>query len=324
MQRTIKWGIIGLGKIAQKFAEDLALTPNATLYAVASRFEEKAISFGSRFGVSRCYADYESLAKDETVDAVYIATPHVLHHENTLLCLQHKKAVLCEKPFAMNAEQANEMLVTAQANEVFLMEALWTQFVPSFQKLQQLIRSDAIGRIRSIRADFGFKAPFDAQSRLFDKQLGGGALLDVGIYPVFLAHSLLGFPDKIEASAQIGETGVDEHEIITFHYPGGVYASLEASLTVNTPVEAHIIGETGWLTLHSRWHEPTSLTLYTDRHTSQTFTFPKKGNGYYYEIEEVCNALQSGATESTIRPHEATLSLMQLLDAIRKQLNLVY
>lgn len=209
MSKTIHWGIIGLGKIARKFAEDLKLVPNCKLVAVASRDLTKAQSFAQDFGATYAYGDYEEITRNPIIDVIYIATPHHLHYENTVCCLENKKAVLCEKPFAMNLRQVQEMVALARKEEVFLMEALWTKFLPSFQKVNEIIKNGHIGEINMVQADFSFKANYNPESRLFDKALGGGSLLDIGIYPLFLATTLLGKPENIKAMATFDKTGAD-------------------------------------------------------------------------------------------------------------------
>jgi len=199
MSRKIKWGIIGLGKIARKFADDLQLVANNELVAVASRSVERSQSFADHYQVKNYYGSYDEILQDDEVEVIYIATPHTGHYENTLKCLEYGKAVLCEKAFAMNLAQVEEMVAKAKEKQLFLMEALWTRFSPSMLKTIELVESGAIGNIRSIQADFGFNTPFNPDSRLFNKQLGGGSLLDVGIYPVFLASTLLGVPTSIVA-----------------------------------------------------------------------------------------------------------------------------
>ncbi len=321
--KIIKWGILGCGKIAHKFAEDLTTITNAKLHAVGSRDIQKAKNFASKYDADFYYGSYEQLSNDEEIDVVYIATPHVFHYENTLMCLTHKKAVLCEKPLAMNSFQVKEMIKTAKKNEVFLMEALWTYFLPHYEYVLDLIESKELGVIRSLKADFGFRTTFDATSRIFNKQLGGGSLLDVGIYPLFAALSILGYPDKVEAKATIGKTGVDETCSIGLHYNNGITASLFSAITKKTSTEATIELENGIININSRFHEPTSITIYQDG-KSKVYEFPVDTNGYNYEATHVNQMLLQNRTESTIMTFDKSLELINLLDTVREKIGLYY
>jgi predicted dehydrogenase len=321
--KTYKWGILGPGKIARKFAKGLSEVPGAELYAVASRSEAKAEEFAKEFNAPKFYGSYEDLVNDEEVDIIYIATPHVFHYEQTLLCLKHKKAVLCEKPFAMNKEQVNEMILTAKKENIFLMEALWTYFLPHYQYVLELVKSEKFGKITGLEADFGFEAPFLPEKRLFNKDLGGGSLLDIGIYPVFAALSLLGKPDTISAQAEFSETGVDESCSIVFNYQNGVRANLLSTIKKTTPTTATITFDKAKLTINRRFHEPTSITI---RHNDQEeiISFDVKTNGYNFEAEHVQQMLSQGRTESTVMSFEKSLELIGLLDEIREEIGLVY
>ncbi len=352
---VIRWGILSTGKIARAFAEGLRALPDARLVAVASRQQETAERFGREFNVPRCYGSYEALAQDPEVDVVYIGTPHTFHKENTLLCLEAGKAVLCEKPFAINVREAEEMIRVARARGLFLMEAMWTRFLPAFAKLRALLDAGAIGEVRMLTADFGFRAPFDPQSRLFNPTLGGGALLDIGIYPVALAAAIFGPPEQIVSQAYLGETGVDEQNAIVLSYAGGRQALLASSFRVTLPTEAQVIGTRGRIHIHSPMFRPEQLTLYPEgpwppplsrlparlkrlgrtlrldrwwarlrKGPSRTWYLPLEGNGYNYEAAEVMRCLRAGALESPIMPLDETLQIMRTLDAIRAQWGLVY
>lgn len=321
--KTIKWGIVGLGKIANKFAEGLKSVETADLYAVASRDLEKAREFSTNYKAEAAYGSYEELMKDETVDVIYIATPHVFHHELSIQCLHHGKAVLCEKPFAMNIEEAEEMISLAREKKVFLMEALWTRFLPHFQFVSEKIASEEFGAIQSLKADFGFSAEFDPKKRLFNKSLGGGSLLDIGIYPIFMAYSILGKPESIEASAEFTETGVDASCRMKFNYANGVQADLFSTLTEKTPTTAEIILEKGSIILQSRFHEPTAVSIISEG-TKELKDFGVKENGYNFEAAHVSKMLQEGKTESDIWSLDHTRELMFLLDSVRNQIGLRY
>lgn len=324
MRSIINWGIIGPGKIASKFASDLNLVNGTRLYAVASRDVNRAKKFASDYNASKAYGSYEELVNDPEVDVVYIASPHVFHYEQTLMCFNYGKHVLCEKPMGMNAQQVLELAHVAKEKNLFLMEALWTQFLPSFKKIKEIVTSGVIGDIKYIQADFGFKAAYDINARTFSKQLGGGSLLDIGIYPVFFALEFAGKPEEILASAIIGQTGVDESCSMVFSYPGkGVLANLSSSFLVDTPTEAMVCGTKGYVKLNTRWHTPTSLTLMVNN-TEELIKFDQSVYGYKYEIEEVVGCLSRGECESEVFPLAKSILLHQTIDVIRERVGLIY
>ncbi|WP_378174605.1 Gfo/Idh/MocA family protein [Aquimarina sp. SS2-1] len=325
MTRTIlyNWGIIGCGKIAHKFAEDITVIPNARLSAVASRDLEKAKKFAHIYNAHSYYGSYQELAEDPQIDIVYIATPHVFHYENTIMCLRLKKAVLCEKPFAMNKNQVQKMIKVAKDNSIFLMEALWTYFLPHYQFVLKMIQTNELGDVKKMKADFGFASTYDPENRVFNKRLGGGSLLDVGIYPLFTTLTLLGYPNKIEANANFNENGIDENCTMLLTYKNNIQASLYSSITKKTDTEAFIELEKGTITIHSRFHEPSSVSIRKDG-VSELYEFPVMTNGYSFEAIHVQEMLALGNTESTIMTFDKSLKLIQLLDTIRDKINLQY
>ncbi|HVW97155.1 MAG TPA: Gfo/Idh/MocA family oxidoreductase [Mucilaginibacter sp.] len=325
--KTVKWGILGAGRIARKFASDLKLVGDAEPIAVGSRTQQSADAFADEFGIKYRHAGYEELARNPEVDVIYIATPHSFHHEHTILCLQHGKAVLCEKPFAMDARQTTEMISLARQKNVFLMEALWTNFHPHFKKTQQMIADGMLGDIRSVLINFGFKPASPVPARLFDPALGGGTLLDIGIYNVFMATSILGIPESIEASMKPASTGVDEQCAILFKYGNGAMAQLFSSFCTNLATEADIAGTNGRIRLTSRFYEPSATIEYYPGYSDSRQIIPvekEKGFGYQYEARHVNNCLKRGLTESGVRPLSDTLKLMELLDRIRKKAGIRY
>lgn len=317
MAKIYNWGIIGLGKIAHKFAEDLSVINSGRLHAVASRSLEKAVTFGKQYNVKHCYGSYEEIINCPDLDVVYIATPHVLHCENAILCLSNQVPVLCEKPFAMNAVEVRRMIAAAKNNNTFLMEALWTRFLPTIQKTLSIIEKGTIGEVKTLKADFGFNAPVDPESRVFNQHLGGGSLLDVGIYPVFLSLLLLGKPTNIKAIATFGKTNVDENCGAILKYPNNKMALLHSSIVTKTTTEAYIYGTKGTIRINTRWHEPTSLTLMIDGQEPQDIFFDFDSNGYRYEAEEVQKCLRAGKLMSDLMSHHFSLDLIELLDEIR-------
>lgn len=324
---TIKWGILACGRIAKKFASDLKYVNGAELVAVASRDLEKAKAFAAEFPAKYVVGSYEELVELEDVDVIYVASPHSHHYEHTLLCLNHGKAVLCEKAFAINAKQAEEMIVLARSKKVFLMEALWSRFLPHYLKVKTLIEEGKLGQIRGVLANFGFKPADPVPQRLFDPALGGGALLDIGIYPVFLAQSILGVPDEIIAHMNPAPTGVDEQCAIQFKYRDGRSASLFSTLASNLETDADIFGSSGRIRLTSRFYEPSSTIQYYPGHVDSRTLIPverEAGFGYQYEATHVGECLMNELSESPVWTLSNTLELMQTLDRIRVQMGLKY
>ncbi len=327
MQKTIQWGILGCGKIARKFAADLRLVKDARLLAVASRDAANASAFAAEFGARHSYDQYEAMLTHPELDVVYVATPHGLHHEHVMLCLQHNKAVLCEKAFALNSQQAQQMIARAKEKKVFLMEALWSKFTPSYNTLMQQVRAGVLGDIKSVLINFGFIPQPPLADRIFDPALGGGTLLDIGIYNVFYALSVLGKPDHIESSMTPAATGVDEQCAILFRYSNGAYAQLFSSFCTQLPTEAFINGTRGRIKINHRFYTPDArLEFYPGFMDSGVDlpVAPTEGWGYHYEIAHVNDCLRKGLTESTVMSHADTLLLMQTLDAIRMQWNKHY
>ncbi len=314
---------MGPGKIAQKFARDLKEVPNTELYAVASRQHGRAEAFASAYDAAKTFGNYEALADDTDVDAVYIATPHTFHAHHSLMCISRGKAVLCEKPLAMNVTQVNAMIAASKAHRVLIMEAMWTAFLPHFQAAMQKIKEGALGEVIQIEADFGFKSPFNPDSRLFNKQLGGGSLLDIGIYPLFLSLSSLGKPVGVEAHATFFETGADSSCNITLHYDHKRKAHLLSTLLKETPTVAVFKGSKGTLTMHSRFHESSSFSIEVDGKT-EPFTFTNRGQGFVHEIEHFCNLLRTGKTESSVMTFDTSRTLIGMLDDVREKIGLYY
>ncbi len=318
------WGIIGTGNIASQFARGLKFTPDAQLIAVGSRSQESADKFGDTFNIPKRYPTYEALVADPEVEVVYISTPHPFHFENTMLCLEAGKHVLCEKPFAMNITEARAMVGAARHKKLFLMEAMWTRFIPAMVKVKELIAAGTIGELRMLTADFGYRAGFNPKSRLLDPELGGGALLDVGVYPISLASMLFGTPQSISAKAHIGETGVDEQIALIFQYGDGQLAQLSAAVRTQTPQEAWIIGTEGSIHITPEWWHPVGFTLIKRGQAPEHFDIPFVGNGYQFEAIEVGWALRAGELESPIMSLDESLEIMQMMDTARKQIGLVY
>jgi predicted dehydrogenase len=324
MSRRIRWGILGTGKIAHQFAAALHRLPDAELLAVGSRSAGSANRFADEFEVARRYQSYGELVSDPEVEVIYVATPHSCHAANTLLALDAGKAVLCEKPFTINATQAREVIALARERKLFLMEAMWTRCFPLMAKLHELLASGAIGEARQLTADFGFRAEYQDEPRLFGPEFGGGALLDVGVYPVSLSSLLFGPPKRIVSTANFSPSGVDEEAAMILTHGRGEMAILHTAIRLETVQEAVITGTRGCLRIHSPWWRPTAMTLSREGKPDERFEFPLEGNGYEYEAREVMDCLRSGKLESPLMPLDESLSIMETLDTIRAQWGLKY
>lgn len=324
MENTIRWGILGTGHIAGQFARDLRDADGARLVAVGSRARETAERFGQEFDVPRRHASYEELLADTDVDVVYISTPHTLHAANTIQALDAGKAVLCEKPFTVNAEQARRVIDTARRTGRFCMEAMWTRFLPIHVRLRELLERRAIGTVQMLVADFGIHHDFDPAHRLYDPNLAGGSLLDVGVYPVSLAHMVFGPPTRIAGQAYLGGTGVDERAAIAMACGTDGVAALTCAIRTRTAHEAFLFGSEGQIHLHAPWFRTTTMTLRRGGRDEEAIHLPMKGHGLNYQAEEVGRCLRQDKLESQVMPLEGSLEVMRTLDAIRAQWGLRY
>ncbi|WP_341226563.1 Gfo/Idh/MocA family oxidoreductase [uncultured Arcticibacterium sp.] len=324
MSKTIHWGIIGIGRIAEKFASDLATVKDTKLIAVASRSIERATDFGRRYDATYAYGSYEEIFNTPELDAIYIATPHTSHAECTKLCLNKGIAVLCEKPFAMNEQEVQEMIDLAKEKETFLMEALWTRFMPSTKKVLEIIASKALGDIKLLQADFGFIPPFLPERRVLNPEYGGGAFLDIGLYPAFLSLLILDYPSTILATSTKGPTGVDETTAFLYKYDSNAIAKLSCTFGAPTNTEATIFGTEGRIVMKTKFHESKEIEFIPNEGESQVFKFPRETLGYDYEIEEVNDCLRKRKTESDLWPLSQSLKLIRLLDKTRKEAGIQY
>lgn len=322
MTTKTRWGILGTGSIANTFATALASMDDAVIQAVGSRTQASADQFGAAHGIPNCHPSYEALATDPEVDVVYIATLNSLHQDNTILCLKGGKAVLCEKPFTINRAQAEAVIAVAREEKQFLMEAMWTRFIPALQQAMAWIDEGRIGEVRQVQANFGFR--YDA-APLFDPELGGGALLDVGIYPITLAHmAFRQAPTQIRSLPYLGRNGVDEQSAYLLGYDGGGLAILGSAIQTKTPYDGYIMGTDGMITLHDSFWNASRVSLARPDKKTITKNFPHQCNGYEYEAMEVQRCLRSGKLESDLMPHQTTLDILETMDAIRLQWGLRY
>jgi predicted dehydrogenase len=322
--KKIKWGIIGCGNIANKFAGDLALINDATLIAVASRNIDKAKRFAERHNSQKAYGTYNELFSDTNVDIVYIATPHTSHAELSIKAMEHGKHVLCEKPLALNRNEARAMIKTSKHTGKFFMEALWTRFNPSLVAIKKRIDKGEIGRIEYIHADFSFILTSNTNSRVLALSLGGGALLDIGIYTAFIAYLFLGVPEEINAKSIFHkQTKCDIETSMSFKYENAK-AELYSSFTSDSSKKQALIrGANGDIFINSRWHVPSSYTL-VKNNKKTTYKLPTLGIGFTHEILECHSCITADKIESENWSHQNSLDLITILDTVRKQVGLKY
>ncbi|MEU6196757.1 Gfo/Idh/MocA family oxidoreductase [Streptomyces sp. NPDC047061] len=326
-EQSVRWGILATGGIAASFAADLVDLPDAEIVAVASRSAESAAGFAERFGIGRAYGDWESLARDEDVDIVYVATPHSAHRAAAGLCLEAGRNVLCEKAFTVNSREAGELVALAKEHDRFLMEAMWMYCNPLVRRLTALVADGAIGEVRTVQADFGLEGPFPPAHRLRDPALAGGALLDLGVYPVSFAHLLLGEPDGLSARAVLSDEGVDLQTGALLSWESGALASVHCSIVGGTGTTASVTGSRGRIDIPDGFFNPERFVLHRDGLTPQEFSLdPADGprNTLRHEAREVMRALRAGETESPLVPLAGTLAVMRTLDALREQIGVHY
>ena len=324
MAPKTRWGILAPGAISGAFAAALQQAEGAELAAVGSRDAERARDFAARYGVPRSHGSYAELAADPDVDAIYIGTPHAFHERDTVLCLEQGKHVLCEKPFALNAAQARRMIEAARRHDRLVMEAMWTRFLPSLVHMRQVIDAGAIGDVRSLTADFGIQPEFDPASRLFDPALGGGALLDLGVYAVSVSSWLFGTPVEVKGSAHFGPTGVDDDSAFVLLHGDGQITTAYESFRVDTPREAVIRGTDGWIQLHEPWWGTSRLTIKSADGQPETLTFDLRGLGYTHMAEAFMDLIREGRRDSAVMPLAESLAIMNTMDTLRAQWGLKY
>jgi predicted dehydrogenase len=322
-KKQFNWAILGPGFNSRRFANAIRAVPGAALFAVGSRDGARAEAFAAEFGAPVACGSYEELAGIADVDAVYIATPHTAHCENAVLCLERGKPVLCEKPISINARQARRMADAARANGAFLMEAMWTRFLPAMTRVRELLASGAIGEPRMLTADFSYSARPDPSSRNFDPALGGGGLLDVGIYVLSLSSMVFGpRPEETSSFARIGQTGVDEHAALLLKYPGGGVSALTCGIRAQGSSEARILGTEGRIELQPFWTAEAVRILRGE--TVEELRFPFRANGFEYEIEEAMRCVRGGLIESQAMPLAESIAVMETMDGFREQWGLKY
>lgn len=320
---TIKWGVVSPGGISRRFADAMTMVDDGRIVAVSSRSQERANAYGDRYDVARRYCENDDMAADRNVDAVYIGSPHHCHAADAIRFLEAGKHVLCEKPMALNAVQVQQMIDAAQANNVFLMEAMWSRFLPAYQILGELLAEGRIGEPTFVEADFGFRSAVGPQHRLFNHELGGGALLDLGIYPLQLCSLVLGAPDRIVADGQIGETGVDEHTVVVLHHPGGAMGVAKASLRADLRCSARISGSEGVIELPPFMHCPDWVTVTSGGRTDR-IEAGFEGDGLRFEIAAVNRCIAGGLVECPVWPLSESLAIARTMDTARAAMGLAY
>ena len=312
----LRWGILGTGGIAMVFASDLKLTDSGVVGAVGSRSQGSADRFADEFGIERRHSSYESLVADPAVDVVYVATPHPMHRDNAILALNAGKPVLVEKPFAMNASEATEIVTAARQRGLFAMEAMWTRFLPHVAVIRDWLEQGALGEIVTVTADHGQWFAEDPGFRLFAPQLGGGALLDLGVYPVSFASMILGTPDRIVSISAPAFTGVDAQTSMLFGYEGGAQAVLTCTLRAKSPTRASIVGTDAMIELDGDFYAPTAVTLVPRQGEPTRVVSTHEGRGLRHQADEVARRLAAGALESPLMPLDETISIMDTMDRV--------
>ncbi|QFG26624.1 Gfo/Idh/MocA family protein [Actinomadura sp. WMMB 499] len=313
---SVRWGILGTGGIAATFTEDLLLLPGHEVAAVGSRSAGSATAFAERYGIPRAHASYAGLAADEGVDVVYVATPHPMHLEPARLCMEAGRAVLVEKPLTTSAADAEKLAAAAREHGVFAMEGMWTRFNPLVRRLHELVADGAVGEVTSVYADFSVAAEFDASHRQWSPDLGGGALLDLGCYPVSFTWPLLGPPATVQVTASPAPTGVDANTGIMFGYESGALALLHCGLVGDSPHAATVVGTRGRVDIAAPFYRPSSMTVLRTGAPPEEVTVDVAGHGFTYQAEEVARCLRAGLTESPLMPLDETIAILRTLDEI--------
>jgi predicted dehydrogenase len=316
MTEPVRWGIISTGGIAHKFVDDLQFTDGDIAVAVGSRTLESATAFADQFNIEHRYGSYEELVKDPDVDVVYIGTPHPMHFENTKLALENGKPVLVEKAFTMTEREATDLVDLARSRNLFLMEAMWTRCLPHIAAMKELIAAGEIGDIVAIEADHGQRFDYDPSSRWFNPELGGGALLDLGVYPVSFTSMLLGEPATTMRMIDYAPTGVDQQMSMIFGYEGGAQAYLNTTTLAKTPTTASVSGTKARIEIDGDFYSPSAFSLKTRDGSARRFEFSTQGRGMHYEASEVARCLREGLKESPLMPLAESVSIMRTMEKL--------
>jgi predicted dehydrogenase len=319
VDNPIRWGILGTGGIASTFVTDLRLTDSGVAVAVGSRSQGSADRFADEFGIASRHASYESLVADADVDVIYVAVPHPMHHDNAILALRAGKHVLVEKPFTMNAAEAREIVRVARENGLFAMEAMWTRFLPHVAVIRDWLGRGVLGDVVAVTADHGQWFAEDAEFRLFAPELGGGALLDLGVYPVSFASMVLGTPSRIVSLSELAFTGVDAQTSMLFGYDSGAQAVLTCTLRAKSPTTAAIVGSDARIEVEGDFYAPTTVTLLPREGDPVRVESVQEGRGLHHQADEVARRLDAGDVESSLMPLDETISIMETMDTVLTQ-----
>jgi predicted dehydrogenase len=324
--KPTRWGIIGPGNIAHTFVKDLSYANSSQeVIAVLGHHPQRTFDFAKEYNIPDYYTNLSEFIRNKNIDAVYIATPHPQHYEQALACLENRIPVLCEKPMTINTKQCEELIQASMQYDTFLMEGMWIRFLPSIQQTLSIIQQGLIGKITSIRASIAFKAPHDPDNRYFDPEQGGGSLLDLGIYPVFLSLLLLGKPCSVKAIGKLSEEGVDETVSTLLHYKNGTHAAIESSLVSSLDIPAEIVGEEGIIKILNPWYERSSgIELHRNGEGKIIYPCHWEGHGLYFETDEVVKCISNNQLSSELLPHDLSLTMIKILDEIRNQINVTY
>jgi predicted dehydrogenase len=324
MSDTIRWGILGAGRIAAAFCDDLRLLPDHRVVAVGARHHGGSDAFADQHGIERRHASYADLVADDGVDAVYVATPHPYHHDAALLAIEAGRAVLVEKPFTMDAAEARDLVAAARGRGTFLMEAMWSRFLPHMAAIRDALASGRLGELTLVTAEHGQWFERDAASRLFAPELGGGALLDLGIYPVSFASMVLGTPTHVSAVSDPAFTGVDAQTSMLLRHNGGAHAVLTTTLASVTPNGAAISGTDARIEIDATFYRPTAFSIVDRDGDRERVDIPVEGHGLRFQAAEVGRCVRAGATESDVLPLDETVSILETMDEVRRQIGLTY
>jgi len=316
MSEPLRWGVLGTGRIAHTFASDLRFNDDAVVTAVGSRTKSSADAFADEFDVPRRHSSYEDLVRDDEVDVIYVGTPHPMHFANAMLALEHGKPALVEKAFTMTAQEARDLVAAARSKQLFLMEAMWTRFLPHVVALREMISAGSLGEIVTVEADHGKWFEPDPTSRLFAPELGGGALLDLGVYPVSFASMLLGTPDRLTALVDPAFSGVDGQASMLLGHPNGAHAVLTCTSGARSPTRACVSGTQARVEIAGDFYAPTSFTFITRDGEQQRFEYPTQGRGLHYQTQEVARCLREGKLESAVMPLDESVAIMETMDSV--------
>jgi predicted dehydrogenase len=319
---TVRWGVVGPGRIANKVVRDFPHVPNAQAVAVASRSTGRAEAFAAEHDLPRAYGSYRAILDDPDVDVLYIATPHPQHRAVALAALRAGKAILVEKAFTVTPHATREIADLAAETGVFAMEAMWTRFQPAIVRMRELIAEGAVGEVRSVQADLGVRNPLRSDDRFVAPELGGGALFDLTVYPINFAQMVLGTPTAVTAYGTLAPTGVDLEEAVLLDFAGGATATLTTTLRAATPGQARVFGTGGWIDVLPRFHHPDTIVLHRQGRDPEELTLPATGGGYAHELIEVTGCVAAGRPESAVMPLADTIAVQDVMDAVAAQLGM--